>query len=324
MSAAALRALAAALAVGLGGCAAVGDLATMTFPRRVGAPPCELGAETVVVPVRAREPLAGWFVEGPPGAPTVVLLHGHKQTRRQPLARAEMLLAEGYGVLLVDLPGHGESHAESVTYGWTERFAASASVDYVRQRRPWTRVGVVGMSLGGAAAALAGPYLEADALVLEASFGTFEAAVRNRVRHVLGPISPPIEAMLVGQIRAQLGVPPDSVRPVAALARTTTPTFVMAGAADPFTLPAETRSLYDAMQGPRELWLVEGAGHDDLYAAAPEEYRRRVLAFFDSHLRPAPDSDEGVARSRPAARAGRGARAPRPSTGSWRRPERCR
>ena len=112
--------------------------------------------------------------------------------------------------------------------------------------------------------------------------------MRNRVRW-LGPLSPPVEAALVGQIRVQLGVPPDSVRPVAALARTSAPTFVMAGADDPFTPPAETRALYDAVRGPKELWLVEGARHDDLYDAAPEAYRRRVLAFFEAHLRPPAD-----------------------------------
>lgn len=323
MTGAARLALAAALAAVLGGCAAAaGDLATTTFPRRVGPPPCELGAETVSVPVRAREPLAGWFVDGPPGAPTVVLLHGHGETRRQPLSRAEVLVAEGYGVLLVDLPGHGESRAEAVTYGWTERFAASAAVGYVRQRRPGTRVGVVGLSLGAASAALAGPFLDADALVLEGSFGTFESAVRNRVRRVLGPLSPPAEAALVGQIRHRLGVPPDSVRPVAALARASAPTFVMAGADDPFTPPAETRALYDAAPEPKELWLVEGAGHDDLYDAAPEAYRRRLLAFFGAHLRPDPVAAGGA--HRPAARADRGGRGPRRSTGSWTRPGRCR
>ena len=282
------KALAVALALLLGGCVSyVGELGATTYPRRVGPPPAVLGpgAETVTVPVPAREPVAGWYAPGPPGAPTVVMLHGHTDTRRQMTSRAALVLEDGYGVLMVDLPGHGESPAEAVGFGWTERFAASAAVDWVRRQRPRTKVGVLGVSLGAATAALAGPYLEADALVLEAAFATFEDALRNRARRLFGPMSGPAEYALVGQVQVQLGVPADSVRPVAALARTSAPTFVIGGLEDRVTPPAETRALYQAAPEPKELWLVEGAGHEDYYALEPETYRRRVLAFLDAHLR---------------------------------------
>ena len=272
----------------LGGCVSyVGELGSAPYPRRVGPPPASLGAgaEAVTVPVPARAPVAGWWVPAPEGAPTVVMLHGHTDTRRQMLSRAALVLEAGYAVLMIDLPGHGESPAEAVTFGWTERFAASAAVDWVRRRRPLTRVGVLGISMGAATAALAGPYLEADALVLEAAFATFEDALRNRARRIFGSASGPAEFVLVGQVRAQIGVPPDSVRPVAALARTSAPTFVIGGLEDEVTPPAETRALFEAAPEPKELWLVEGAGHEDYFALEPETYRRRVLSFLDAHLR---------------------------------------
>lgn len=280
-----MRAALLALAVFVGGCAVAGDLATSPFPSRVGPPPPDLRAETVTVPVPARAPVEGWYVDAPAGAPAVVLLHGHTDTRRQMIDRARFLTDAGYAVLMIDLPAHGESAGDRVTFGWMERFAASAAVDFVRRRRPQTRVGVLGISLGAATAALAGRYLEADALVLDSAFSTFEDAVRNRARKYLGPLSPPAEAALVGQIQSQFGVPPDSLRPVVSLARTTAPTFVIGGGADRLTRRDETEALFAAAPSPKELWIIEGAGHENLYAVEPEAYRQRVVAFFDAHLR---------------------------------------
>ena len=273
-----------ALAGVLGGCAAAGEIGASPYPGRVGAPPAGLGAETVAVPVRARAPLAGWWVPAPDTAAAIVLLHGHTDDRTQMLDRARLFADEGYAVLLADLPAHGESAGERVTFGVLERFAASAAVDYARARGH-RRVGVVAVSLGAAAASMAGEYLDVDALVLESMFPTFEAAVRNRARRFLGPLSPSAARALLGEVPHQLGVPADSVRPVVGLARTDQPTFVIGGAEDRYTPPAETRAVFEAAPEPRELWIVEGTRHEDYFEAAPEEYRARVLGFLDRHLR---------------------------------------
>jgi len=270
----------------VGGCVLVGEIAMSPQKGRVGAPPAGLTAEAVTVPVPAREPLAGWYVDAPPGAPAVVLVHGYTDTRRQMIGRAEFLAEAGYAVLLFDLPAHGESRGERVTFGLHERHAVSAAVDYVRRRRPMTRVGVLGVSLGAASAAMAGRHLEADALVLDEAFATFEATVRARARWILGPLSPPAEAALVAQIRPRLGVPADSIRPAAALAESDQPTFVIGGTADRRATPDQSQALFDAAPGPKELWMVEGAKHEDLLRREPEAYPARVLAFFDAHLRP--------------------------------------
>lgn len=274
----------AASAVVLGGCALAGEVAVAAHPSRVGPPPPDLGARAVEVPVPSGPPLAGWYLAAEPGAPGVVLLHGVTDSRLRLVGRARVLREAGYAVLLVDLPGHGESPGRRIGYGWTERHAAAAAVGWLRRARPHTRVGVVGVSLGGAAATLAGPALNADAVVLEMVYPTFRAAVGNRLRRFTGPLAPVLTPALVGQARARIGAPADSLRPVAAVARIGAPVFVIGGAEDPFTPPAETQALYDAAPAPKELWVVEGGGHEDLLEVAPDAYRQRVVAFFDRHL----------------------------------------
>jgi fermentation-respiration switch protein FrsA (DUF1100 family) len=42
--------------------------------------------------------------------------------------------------------------------------------------------------------------------------------------------------------------------------------------------------MHKAAGEPKELWIVEGAGHVDAYFQNRREYSRRVAAFFEEHL----------------------------------------
>lgn len=280
--------LALAGAVWLSGCAYIGEIAVSSVQSPVGDPPADLNAWTVDVPVPIGPPLAAWLLPAPEGAPGMVLLHGITDSRRQLVDRGRFLHEAGYAVLLVDLPGHGESPGDRIGYGWLERDAAAASVGYLKRSRPHTRVGVLGLSLGGAAATLAGPALNADALILEGVYPSLEDAIEGRIRRHTGPLAPLLIAAALAQIRPRIGVPPDSLRPIEAVRRTNTPTLVISGAKDPYTPPEQARALYDAVPGPKDLWLVPGGGHGNLYNTAPETYRLRVLGFLSEHL-PVPD-----------------------------------
>ena len=80
------------------------------------------------------------------------------------------------------------------------------------------------------------------------------------------------------------GLRPADLRPIEALSAYAGPVLVASGALDRATTPAETRDLHAAATGPKDLWLVEGAGHVDLAAAAGSDYEGRVLAFLGRHL----------------------------------------
>ena len=61
------------------------------------------------------------------------------------------------------------------------------------------------------------------------------------------------------------------------------PVFVVCGSDDVYATAAETEELHAAAPEPKDLWLVNGARHDDLFAC--DGYRERVLGFFDRYLR---------------------------------------
>jgi fermentation-respiration switch protein FrsA (DUF1100 family) len=62
------------------------------------------------------------------------------------------------------------------------------------------------------------------------------------------------------------------------------PLFMIHGGADTYIKPAMARALFGHARRPKELWVVADAKHNQAPHTAGEEYRRRVLAFFDWHL----------------------------------------
>jgi fermentation-respiration switch protein FrsA (DUF1100 family) len=62
------------------------------------------------------------------------------------------------------------------------------------------------------------------------------------------------------------------------------PMLMIHGGADAYIKPRMAESLFRRVPGPKELWMVEGAKHNGALTAAGDEYRRRVLEFFDHYL----------------------------------------
>jgi uncharacterized protein len=262
-----------------------GSLLSAPHRQKVGALPAYLKGESVRIESRSGATLGGWFVPGRPGAGAVVLMHGVRGTRAQMLGHADFLSRAGYAVLLFDFQAHGESTGERITFGHLESRDAQAAVGYVRGRLPSEKVGVIGVSLGGAAALLASPKLDADALVVEMVYSDIHRAIANRLTMHLGEWAEGLTPLLCWQLKPRLGVGESALSPAERVKEVTAPLFVIGCAEDRHTRLDETRRLFDAARAPKELWVVEGAAHVDPRAFARAEYERRVSAFFERWLR---------------------------------------
>ncbi len=249
----------------------------------VGEPPAGLGARSVSIPCGGHA-LAGWFAPGRPGGGGVILLHGLRSDRRALASRTAMLARGGSAVLALDLRAHGESGGASVTLGLREAEDAAMALDWLRAAAPGERIGGIGVSLGGAALALASRTAPVDALVLESVFPDIDGAIRNRMALVAGAAAPWLTPLFTVVGMGMTGLRPADLRPIEALAAYPGPVMVIGGGADPLTTPSETRALFDAAPGEKRLWIVDGAGHVDMASAAGSDYEDRVTAFLGLHL----------------------------------------
>ncbi|MDI3383752.1 alpha/beta hydrolase [Xenophilus aerolatus] len=265
---------------------AVGELLSRPVQRAIGTPPAALHGATVGFATTSGGTVAGWAADGAPGRGAVLLLHGVRSDRRQMLARALWLHGEGRAVLLIDLPSHGESAGERITFGARESAGVSAALQYMASRWPGEAIAVVGVSLGAASTVLAPALPGVKALVLESMYPTIDDALRNRLHRVLGAAGPPLAPLLLTQLPWRTGVRPDELRPIDRMAQLSAPVLVLGGELDRHTPPDETRQLRDRAGATAGLWIVAGAAHVDLHRHAPADYQMRVGAFLRQHLGP--------------------------------------
>ena len=90
--------------------------------------------------------LKGWYVPSRNGA-AVIAFPG----RRGPQKPARLLARHGYGVLLFDRRGEGQSEGDPNSFGWGGDKDILAAVDYLKSRDDVrdSRIGGLGLSVGG-------------------------------------------------------------------------------------------------------------------------------------------------------------------------------
>ncbi len=179
----------------------------------------------------------------------VVFAHGTGSSKSSPRNRgiAERLLDSGVASFLFDFTGHGASDGIFEQSTQDQQFddiiSALDFLDY--QVFVQTRfVGVNGSSTGGTAA--------------------IRAAAED----------PRIQVMVL-RVPRNMGI-------MQYVPQVRVPTLIIQGSEDPLVLP-EAREIYEALAGPKEFHLIEGAGH--LFDEKPEFLREMTDAACDWFLR---------------------------------------
>jgi uncharacterized protein len=256
-------------------------------PDEAGSPttPADIGLE--YEPVRFTTDdgvtLSGWLVPAARETRTaVVVLHGFTGNRLAELAVFVPWLHERHHVLQFDFRGHGESGPGWVTLGSHERRDVAAAVDFLRSRGLGP-IALFGVSMGAAIGIVAAPDLPVAAVVADSAFAELHHPIGNRMREVGYPL-PGLgsRAIVVGAALRTRSRLPDAIRYVARLAPRAL--LVIAPKEDQLISWRQGLRLYEAAGEPKELLVVEDAGHAEAYAVDPETYRSRVLDFLERHL----------------------------------------
>jgi pimeloyl-ACP methyl ester carboxylesterase len=267
---------------------AIGCVLARPARREVGPPPIALGAETVAYPSASGSQIHAWLARGRRGGGSVLLLHGVGANRKSMLGRARFLHDWGFTVLAPDFQAHGESPGEHITFGARESLDAAASMAFLRGAMPGERIGVIGVSMGGAAALLGPGPLTADAFVLESVYPTIRHAVSDRLATWFGPLGGAgrrFAPAVIHFVGGAIGVAEAELQPIDRIAKLGAPLLLITGSADRYTPVAEAESLFARAGQPKTFWSIDGAGHEDLHAYVRAEYERRVGTFLGLELR---------------------------------------
>jgi fermentation-respiration switch protein FrsA (DUF1100 family) len=200
-----------------------------------------------------------------------------------------MFLARGYDVLLPDSRGHGSSEGEIVTFGVREKYDVLAWAKWMREEG-CTQIHALGESLGAAVliqASALKPLFRA--IVAECAYTDLRTIAIYRVREYLsfprwlsGVVAEVVVAGGLAYARARYGINLAEASSLASVKKVNTPVLLIHGKNDVETPPFHSKRLAEASPS-AVLWLVPNAGHTKASAAAPEEFQRRVLAWFAQH-----------------------------------------
>jgi pimeloyl-ACP methyl ester carboxylesterase len=218
-------------------------------------------------------------------------VRGAGSTRTAVLDHAAVLGSHGYGVLLLDARGHGDSGGRGMDFGWYGERDVAAALDFVTGRPGVAadRIGLVGLSMGGEVAiGAAGTDARVRAVVAEGATNRVAAdkgylsayGVRGdlqrgidwatyAVADLLSPAHPPAP-LRDSMVDAQADGTPTPVL------------LITAGKVDTARLAAEF--IDDAAPDAVEIWTVPGAGHTRGLRTDPVAWETRVLGFLDAAL----------------------------------------
>jgi dipeptidyl aminopeptidase/acylaminoacyl peptidase len=233
--------------------------------------------------------LRGWYLpppaEGEDRAPAIAYGHGNASDRREWLETALPVHDAGFGQILFDFTGRGESDGEVITLGAHEATDLRSALDALAARPEIDplRLAVGGRSMGAVAAIyLAAEDARVKALVLDSPYANLKTLVDRIIAgyHLPSSLIRPILFNVAGW-RAHYA--PDAVRPVETIRKVKAPVLLFCGDADTLVPFADAKAFKAAAGGPLTLVPLPGAGHD---TPRPAAFQDRIVSFLTQTLPP--------------------------------------
>ncbi len=234
--------------------------------------------ERVTFPASDGVRLSGWYVPSRNGA-AIVLVHGGGGDRQGTILHARMLAKAGYGVLLYDARGRGESAGQENAAGWRWDSDVRGAVSFLTSRGI-DHIGLLGLSTGAEAVVTeAASDKRVDAVVADG----LQARTAADVSHLRFSDRISIEpSFVLAGIEIRLARGETQPRPlidvVQEVARTR-PLLLIA------TIAFEREIDHVYTRGTQaQLWELPASAHTKGLLDHPVTYPRRVLSVFNQAL----------------------------------------
>lgn len=239
--------------------------------------------------------LRAWTIRPPSGnGDAVILLHGMANNRAGMLGPADMLLRQGYSVLLPDARAQGMSGGDLATYGFLEARDIQRWLDWLAQKQAPHCIDAIGESMGAAQLLSSLRTVRGFcAVAAESSFASFREVSYVRIGQWFGTGSwlgrtllRPVVEFGILYARWECGVDLAQDNPGQAVAASRVPVLIIHGLIDNNIPPYNSEMILAASKGRNPnvfLWEPPDAGHCGAMGAEPGEFERRVVGWFQSH-----------------------------------------
>lgn len=219
---------------------------------------------------------------------TVLFAHGYRSSYLVDIGQAlDFYHSRGMNLLIPDQRSHGKSEGCYITFGVKESRDMMRWLEYHNKNYGLIPVVLTGLSMGASTMLyLADQELPSNVRCMIADCGfTSPKAILSKVFHGVTHLPASIclwVTDLCARLFAGFSLGEKDTRKI--LANSKLPILIIHGTDDHFVPCEMSKEAYAACTDPKELFLVEGAGHGVSFLVAREAYIARVEHFLEKYI----------------------------------------
>ena len=245
--------------------------------------------EEIIIPNKNNKNLYGWWIpanhHNSENKPTIILVHGWSRNVDRAMAFIKKLHPAGYNLLAFDSRCHGKSDDDKFSSMVKFMEDIRATIDYSEKLTcvDTNRIGVLGLSIGGAAS-------------------IYTASLDDRIKSVvtIGAFSHPKKVIgleynkhkipnfpfvwfIFKYMEFRIGAKFNDIAPSNNIDKTDARVFLIHGIDDATVPIVQADELYNAGNPDNvELWKIEGKGHSD--CNHHPDFWKKVLSFYKNNI----------------------------------------
>ena len=230
--------------------------------------------------------LRGLFVPHPDPKGTVIMMHGY---RSDGFADFSTLFgfyrSLGFNILLPHQRAHLSSEGRYITFGLKERYDCLYWARFV-QKKTRGNIWLLGVSMGAATVMMAADLNLPDrvkGIIADCGFTSPWDELKYVLKRDYGLPPFPLMHLVNWRFKRLNGVGLKDLSCTGTLAKSRLPVLFIHGSCDDFVPCDMTTENYAACNGPKSLYISEGAAHAVTCWVDPRGYRRGVKAFIEKY-----------------------------------------
>ena len=217
-----------------------------------------------------------------------LVLHGYTGWKEEMYPFAYWYHEEGYHVIVPDLRCQGESEGDFIGMGWTDRDDCNLWIQYILEQDHEAKIVLHGQSMGAATALMMTGEENCSghicAVVSDCAYTDAYSMFGEKIEEwfYLPPFPLVDSACVVLRLRGGYNLKNASA--IRAVQKSSTPTLFIHGDEDAMIPVQMSKDLYEAAACPKEILIVEGAGHAQAQDKAPDTYYKTIKDFLEKYM----------------------------------------
>ncbi|GLO65525.1 alpha/beta hydrolase [Oceanobacillus sp. E9] len=234
--------------------------------------------------------LEGYFLRSKePSNKVVIMAHGYLGKGKDMALYGEHYVEQlGYHMLTPDLRGHGQSDGDYIGFGWHDRLDMMDWIDKVIERfGDDVEIVLQGVSMGASTMLMtSGEELPSNvkAIVADCPYTSVADLFDYQIDRMYNLPSFPFipSTSLITQMFA--GYSFNEASALDQVQTTDIPIFYVHGKEDQFVPTEMTETLYEKTSSPKELLLVDSAGHGEAFVTKENLYIEKLNSFLNKYV----------------------------------------